>query len=471
VNVPILRMDRDLCLRRFTPAAEKLLNIDPADLGHPIRYLQTWLGTSLNIEGAIREVIDTLAAQNHEMQDLQGRWWSLVIRAYRTGEDRLDGAVLTFIDVDSQKRALQVSQEARHYADSIIQGVREPLVILTSELRVERANASFYKMFHLLAEQTEGQLIHELANDQWNIPKLRSLADGIVFKSDSIANFEVEHKFTGIGRRTMLVSARQLQLESKSMILLGFEDITDRRRAEESMTDRLANADRELDRTKEELRALAASLITAHEEEQRRIASELHDDLVQRLAFLEFEVERCRLGPMGKAHAELAEMLATLQQQIAEVSEAARTISHGMHPAILDDLGLVAALRKLANDLNERRPAPVRFIGRAGSPSLLRRQLAAAVYRIAQEALRNATKYAPSAPVTIHLRANANELLLTIKDTGPGFDPASVRGRGGIGIMNMEERARLLGGTLRVSSRTGKGTTITLRVPLAASSA
>jgi two-component system CheB/CheR fusion protein len=164
-------------------------------------------------------------------------------------------------------------------------------------------------------------------------------------------------------------------------------------------------------------------------------------------------------------------MLTTLQKQIAEVSEAARTISHGMHPAILDDLGLVAALRKLAKDLNERRAAPIRFVGPAESPSLPRRQFAAAVYRIAQEALRNATKYAPSAPVTIHLREKANELLLTIKDTGPGFDPALVRGHSSIGIMNMEERARLLGGTLRVASRTGKGTTVTLRVPLAASSA
>jgi two-component system, chemotaxis family, CheB/CheR fusion protein len=471
VNVPILRVDRDLCLRRFTPAAEKVLNVDTADLGHPIRYLQTWLGTSLNIEGAIREVIDTLAVQHHEMKDLQGRWWSLVLRSYRTAEDRLDGAVLTFVDIDSQKRALQVSQEALHYADSIVQAVREPLVILTPELRVERVNASFYKFFQLLPEQTEGQLIYELANHQWNIPKLRSLTDEIALKSDSIANFEVAHKFPGIGMRTMLLSARQLQFESRSMILLAFEDITDRRRAEESMTDRLAKTGRELDRSKDELRALTASLITAHEEEQRRIASELHDDLVQRLAFLEFEVERCRLGPMGKAHAELVEMLTTLQKQIAEVSEAARTISHGMHPAILDDLGLVAALRKLAADLNARGSAPVRFIGQPGSASLPRRQFAAAVYRIAQEALRNATKYAPSAPVTIRLSASANQLLLTIKDTGPGFDPASVRGQGGMGIMNMEERARLLGGTLRVASRTGKGTTITLRVPLAASSA
>jgi len=466
VNVPILRVDRDLCLRRFTPAAEKLLSILPADLDHPIRFLQSRLGTSLNIESLIREAIATLAVQSHETKDLHGKWWSLAVRPYLTAEARVDGAVLTFVDIDSLQRALQTSQEARLYADSIVETVREPLVILTPELRIERANASFYKIFRLLPEQTEGRLIYELANHQWEIPELRLLLEEIVIKNNSFADFEVKHAFPAIGTRIMLLNARQLRLESKSMILLAFEDITDRRRAEESIARRLEKTNRELDRTKEELRALAASLMTAHEEERRRIARELHDDLVQRLAFLEFKVERFRMGPIGNAHPEMAATLTTLQQEIAELSEAARNISHGLHPAIIDDLGLAAALRKLASDFHEGHPASVRFIGRS-LPSLLpRRQFASAVYRIAQEGLRNATKYAPAAPVTVHLRTKANELFLTIKDTGPGFDPASARSHGGLGIVNMQERAHLLGGKLQIDSQPGKGTAIKLRVPL-----
>jgi signal transduction histidine kinase len=214
------------------------------------------------------------------------------------------------------------------------------------------------------------------------------------------------------------------------------------------------------------LRALAGHLMTAHEEEQRRIARELHDDLVQRLGFLEFQVEQLRIGPIGKAHGEVAELLETLQTQIATLSDATRNISHGLHPSVIDDLGLVAALRKLTNEFALGRTAPVRFINRVGACSLPRRHFAAAVYRIAQEAVHNAGKHAATAGVTITLSCKRNELLLTVRDNGPGFDPAAVRGAGGLGIVNMEERARLLGAAFRIDSRPGKGATISLRAPL-----
>ena len=466
VNAPILRVDRDLCLCRFTPAAETAFGLGSADLQHPIRLLQSRLGTAVDFEGLIREVIESLAIQSHKVQDAGGRWWSISIRPYRTADDRLDGAVLTFMDVDSIQHALQASQEARQYADAIIETVREPLVILSQDLRVERANASFYGKFHLHPEQTEGRHIYELDAHRWKIPKLRLLMQEISVKKNSFVDLEIRHTFPHIGTRTMLLNARQLQLESQPRILLAFEDITDRRRAEESITERLEETDRELDRTKDELRALAGHLMTVQEEEQRRIARELHDDLVQRLGFLEFQIEQYRLGPIGNGHADVAKMLTTLQTQVAELSNATRNISHGLHPAILDDLGLVAALRKLAKDLSRGRFTAVRFTSRVGRCSLPRRHFAAAVYRIAQEALHNAIKHTSGAGVTIFLGCKRSELLLTIRDTGSGFDPSSVRGTGGLGIVDMEERARLLGATLRIDSRVGKSTTITLRAPL-----
>jgi signal transduction histidine kinase len=221
-----------------------------------------------------------------------------------------------------------------------------------------------------------------------------------------------------------------------------------------------------LDRTKDELRALAGHLMTAQEEEQRRIARELHDDLVQRLGFLEFQIEQFRFGPIGSARVDVAEMLASLQKQTAELSDATRNISHRLHPAILDDLGLVAALRKLAKDFSHGRSSAVRFTSRVGTCSLPRGHCAGTIYRIAQEALRNAIKHANAVGITISLVCKRSELLLTIRDTGPGFNPSSVRGTGGLGIVDMEERARLLGATVRIDSRAGKSTTITLRVPL-----
>jgi two-component system CheB/CheR fusion protein len=450
VNVPIFRVDRKLLLCRFTPAAEKSFGVVPADLGHPIRHLQNRLATHIDIDSVIRDSIENLAVQTHEIEDTHRRWWSLSIRPYRTAEDRLDGAVLTFMDVDSIKHALKASQEAQYYADAIVETVREPIVILGQELRIERANASFYGKFHLDPEQTQGRFLYELGEPRWTIPGLRSLLEEISAQNSSFSDFEVKNTFPNIGPR----------------ILLAFEDITDRRQAEESITHQLENTDRELDRTKEELRGLTARLMTAHEDEQRRIAGELHDDLVQRLGFLEFQVEQFRMGSVGKAHADVAGILGSLQGQIAELSEVARNISHGLHPSILDDLGLVAALRKLAQDFSRGRSSPVRFTSRVGRCSLPKRHFAAGIYRIAQESLHNAVKYAPASELTISLRCKQNELQMTIEDSGPGFDPASVRGDGGLGIVNMQERARLLGATIRIDSQPRKGTTITLRAPL-----
>jgi two-component system, chemotaxis family, CheB/CheR fusion protein len=466
VDVPILRVDRNLCLCRFTPAAEKVFGVGSTDLQHPIRLLQSRLGMQADFERLIRDVIGSLAVQGHKMQDPRGHWWSLSIRPYRTADDRLDGAVLTFMDVDSIQHALHASQEARQYADAIVETVREPLVILSQDLRVERANASFYGKFHLRPEQTEGKHIYELDAAQWKIPKLRLLLQKMSTNEKSFADLEIKHAFPHIGTRVMLLNAKELQFESKTRILLAFEDITDRRRAEESITERLKKTDRELDRTKDELRALAGHLMTAQEEEQRRIARELHDDLVQRLGFLEFQIGQFRIGPIGSARVEVAEMLTSLQRQTAELSDATRNISHRLHPAILDDLGLVAALRNLAKDFSHGRSSAVRFTSRVGTRSLPRGHFAGTVYRIAQEALRNAIKHANAVGITISLICKRNELLLTIRDTGPGFDPSSVRGAGGLGIVDMEERAHLLGATLRIESRAGKRTTITLRVPL-----
>jgi two-component system, chemotaxis family, CheB/CheR fusion protein len=466
VNVPILRVDKELRLQRFTPAAQKLLGVGAPDLDQPIRELQSRLGASLDLETTIREVMGLLTTQGYDVRDLHGCWWSLTVRPYRTADDRLDGAVLTFTDIDSIQRALQSSQEARLYADAIVETVREPLMMLTSELRVARANAAFYKTFRLLAQDTEGMLIYELADHRWASPALRSLLEATVQKNNSFADFEWHHDFSDIGMRRMLLNARQLQLESKPLVLLAFEDITERRRTEEAVAQRLEKTDIELDHTKAELRALAASLINAREEEQRRIARELHDDLLQRLAFLHFQVEQFRMGPNAAGQHQLTELLTGLERELGSLTDATRNISHQLHPAILEDLGLVAALRKLAKEFKSERSSPVRFTSR-GDTSLVRRgQFAGTVYRIAQEALHNASKHAPEAPVSILFHSTRDALFLTIKDLGPGFDATAVRGGGGLGFINMQERARLLGGTLRIQSKPGKGTTVTLQLPL-----
>ena len=126
--------------------------------------------------------------------------------------------------------------DIQNYAQNIVDTVREPLLILDATLRVQSANRAFYQTFHVSPAETEGRLIYELGNGQWDIPDLRTLLEDIVPKSSVFDNFELEHTFPDIGRRVMLLNARKLQAgQHGELLVLAMEDVTARRQAEESL--------------------------------------------------------------------------------------------------------------------------------------------------------------------------------------------------------------------------------------------
>jgi PAS domain-containing protein len=131
-------------------------------------------------------------------------------------------------EIEHRKKAEQVTQDALEYANGIIDTVREPLIILDADLRVISASRSFYQNFSVKRETTEKQYIYDLGNRQWDIPKLRELLEEILPKTTSFDNFEVEHVFPDIGRRVMLLNAREIYQKANrtKLILLAIEDIT-----------------------------------------------------------------------------------------------------------------------------------------------------------------------------------------------------------------------------------------------------
>ena len=140
-------------------------------------------------------------------------------------------------DITERRRAERAVKEAREYAESIVSTIREPLLVLGTDLRVISANRSFYKMFKVAPEQTDRQFVYELGNRQWDIPRLRELLEEILGKNTAFEDFEVENEFPAIGRRTMLLNARKILGETNrtEMILLAIEDISERRRMEKAL--------------------------------------------------------------------------------------------------------------------------------------------------------------------------------------------------------------------------------------------
>jgi two-component system, chemotaxis family, CheB/CheR fusion protein len=236
VQMPILMLDGRLRIRRFTPAAEKLLNLIPTDLGRPIGDLKLNLDCP-DLERLIAEVIDTVSVKEIETRDGAGRWHSLRVRPYKTLENKIDGAVVTLVDIDAIKKTEREIKAARDYAEAILRTTRDPLVVLRADLTVDSANEAFYKTFKLKPAEMEGRLIYELGSRQWDLPRLRQLLEEIIPRDSFFNDFEITRELPGLGARALVLNARRLDNPEggPERILLGVEDVTERKEAELAM--------------------------------------------------------------------------------------------------------------------------------------------------------------------------------------------------------------------------------------------
>jgi two-component system CheB/CheR fusion protein len=225
-NIPIVILDNNLRIRRFTAMAEKVMNLIPTDVGRPLSDIRPNIELP-RLEEMIREVIDTLVIKEQEAQDRWGRWYSLCIRPYKTFENKIDGVVLTLFDINTLKPNLDQLQESRDYM-AILETIREPFLILDAGFRVKLANQAFCRTFQVAPSETVNQVIFDLGNGQWDIPMLRALLEEILPKNCSFHDFKVEHHFPKIGHRVMLLNARRIVGEGHltPFISLAFEDIT-----------------------------------------------------------------------------------------------------------------------------------------------------------------------------------------------------------------------------------------------------
>jgi len=220
-----------------------------------------------------------------------------------------------------------------------------------------------------------------------------------------------------------------------------------------------------LQRTKEDLYRLAAQLTSAQEDERRRIAMDLHDDLGQRVALVQMEIEQLQQQLPEESATPLTRSFRSIIDRVSELSERLRHISHGLHPPVLEDLGLEVALRQLADEFEDRYSIRARFSARS-IPAEISKDTALNLYRIAQEALTNVAKHAGADSVDITLAGSADSLTLLVRDSGHGFNPDIAKQYAGLGLISMRQRAELAGGTLELRSRIDQGTQIIVCVPL-----
>jgi two-component system CheB/CheR fusion protein len=446
ISIPLVMVGRDLRIRRFTRAMEPLLNLIASDVGRSITDLQP----QIELPDLRQLLLDAMEGGNRrprDIRDAHGRWYSLRILPSVGADRKIDGAVLMLMDIDAAKRGLD-------FAEAIVETVREPLVILSQNLRVMTANRAFYETFRATREETEGRLIYDLGTGQWDIPKLRELLENILPARATFRDFEVTHQFERVGRKVMLLNASEIfnpNAQART-ILLAIEDVTDRKQAEEALTT-----------TNTELQHFAYALTHDLQEPLRMVvnftqllgreyADKLGDDGEK---YISYSVEGAlRIEALLKALLSYWEITEREQDSFASV-----------------DCGTILA--KVLLNLETAIAESGATVTSDRLPTVVAEEVV--LLQLFQNLISNSIKYKGKKPPKIHVSAerDGERWLFAVKDNGIGIDPQDAervfgmfkRLHGneiagtGIGLAVCKKVVERQGGRIWVESETGKGST------------
>lgn len=233
-RIATIFVDNNIRIKRFTPKAAKIANLIETDINRPLEDITT-KPESRGVVADIRKVLDTRAGMKTEVVTKEGEWYQLSILPYRTMEDRIDGAVLTFSSIAAQKRAQQeltvlgkkIQEQGWDFAKHIVDSMREALLILDEGLNVQLANPVFYKTFRLRPEETMHRSFWELDKIPWPKAELRKLFEALK-KEDALEDRRVLLNFPEKGKKEFALNARRLQSQDakEHWIMLAIEEIT-----------------------------------------------------------------------------------------------------------------------------------------------------------------------------------------------------------------------------------------------------
>lgn len=371
----------------------------------------------------------------------------------------IEGTVVTFRDISERKQAEDALRESEARFQAFMDYSPTVAFLKEDTGRYAYGNAAFQKLLNKAAHE----IIGKTDKDLFSLQEARSFQrhDQEVLKSGKVLESQ-EAALDKEGQlRSWLVMKFPVYSQDGKVLLGGVAlDITVRRQAEDALRKR----EEELQGSQEMLQALGRKLISAQEDERRRISRELHDDMNQRLAVLAFNLQSAQQGLAESAP--MYQVLQKMYEGISSLSDDVRRLAYQLHPSILDDLGLAVALRSFVEDFSKWEGLPI-VLTSTDVPVPLSQEISSCLYRVTQESLRNVARHAEASRVEVILAKEGEGLRLSIRDNGKGFAVETTRlGKHGLGLLGMQERARMLQGTYEVKSAPGQGTAITVWVPI-----
>lgn len=463
-DIATLFLDRALRINRFTPRVGELFNIRSSDRGRPLADLTHRLGYGGLLEDA-RRVLETLVPVEREVETEDADWFLIRVLPYRTVDDRIEGVVITLVDVTTLKRAEAALRESEARFRAIVDLVPELMWESDSEAGSVWENARWHDYTGMKPGQSIGwgwaEAVHP-ADVEDAVARIReAVARGLPLTQ------ELRIRAADGSYRWFLARAEP-QRDASGRVARWFgaaTDIHSQRLALEEIELRIAAGARERDDLR---RALGA----AEEAERRRIALELHDEAGQRLTAIGLGLQALSNSvPPGSEVDRRAVQLRSLADGLARELHA---LALRLRPRTLDDFGLETALTSFAGEWAEQTGVVV-DVHAAEAAERLPPEVESTVYRIVQEALTNVARHSGATRVSVVVERADGQVVTVIEDDGRGFDPVSQErdalaraddGDPHLGLHGIRERAKLLGGSVEIESSPGHGTALSVRIPL-----
>ncbi len=484
VREPLLILDADLRVRSANRAFYKSFQVSPEETEARLIYE---LGNGQWDIADLRTLLEDIIPQHsvfngfeleHDFPNIGTKVMLLNARQLRAGIDT-ELLVLAMEDVTEQRRAERLLAEIKSYSQNIVDTVREPLLMLDATLRVRSANRAFYQAFQVSPAETENRLIYELGDGQWNIPALRILLEDIIPQSSVFDNYELEYDFPVVGRKVMLLNARQLRAGiDTNLVVLAMEDVTEQRRIHE-LERRFTRELQESYRRLQELEKLRDDLTNM-------IVHDLRTPLTSVIAGMQtIEV----VGDLDEAQREMVEIAIgggeTLLAMINDLLDVETLESGSMQLARvpLDATRLVASAASQVNSLLKDKSLVLTQNIAPDVPPLWGDE--GKLRRILVNLIGNAVKFTPAGgTLSVEVRRSATEpaTLFRVSDTGEGIPPEAFErifekfgqvesrkgGRmmsTGLGLTFCKLAIEAHGGQIGVESKLGEGSTFSFTLP------
>lgn len=420
---------------------DEILSMNPWDLVHPEFREQNYARAQARLRGKLVSNRYQFAIRTKSGEK---RW--VEFSAALTELNGKPAVLASAFDITATKRAEQELKEHAMYMDALISNSPLGIVIKDQNQLVRFCNPAFERMLFYSEAEIQGKNLEDLIAPHDKLEAARL--------SEAVRSGGAVHATTQRRRKdgTLIdVELHGVKVYSGDAFVGAFaiyQDITERKRSEEKLA------------------VLRKRLVRAQEEERARIARDLHDDTGQRLALLSIDLERLKQLSV-KLRSSLTQELEALVKAASEIASDVHNVSRRLHPSQVELLGLTKALENLCRDFAARNGMEIEFVG-SGLHGKQPQDVSLCLFRVAQEAIRNAHKHSGCTRALVQLDEIGGSLRLRVSDEGAGFDPDSIETNPGLGLLSMEERLHSLGGELFIHSRLGTGTCIEACIPLSA---